>query len=51
MRFLAAIVVMMTCLSVLAHEPMSHGCVNLRVPEAEALFAWADLGTEVVVHE
>lgn len=29
--------------------PVSHGCVNLRVPEAEALFAWADVGTEVVV--
>ena len=30
--------------------PVSHGCVNLRVPEAKALFAWADVGTEVVVH-
>jgi lipoprotein-anchoring transpeptidase ErfK/SrfK len=30
--------------------PVSHGCVNLRVPEAKALFEWADVGTEVVVH-
>lgn len=31
--------------------PVSHGCVNLRVPEAKALFEWADVGTEVVVHD
>ncbi len=31
--------------------PVSHGCVNLRVPEAKAMFEWADVGTEVVVHE
>lgn len=31
--------------------PVSHGCVNLRVPEAKALFEWASVGTEVVVHE
>lgn len=47
--------------------PMSHGCVNLRTPDAEKLFWWAhpvyragswatrptdqDLGTRVVVHE
>lgn len=30
--------------------PVSHGCVNMRVAEAEALFAWADVGT-AVVHE
>ena len=29
--------------------PVSHGCVNLRVPEAKALFEWASVGTEVVV--
>jgi lipoprotein-anchoring transpeptidase ErfK/SrfK len=29
--------------------PVSHGCVNLRVPEAKALFEWAPMGTEVVV--
>ncbi|MBK8048168.1 MAG: L,D-transpeptidase [Anaerolineales bacterium] len=31
--------------------PVSHGCVNVRVPEARAIFEWADVGTEVVVHE
>jgi hypothetical protein len=31
--------------------PVSHGCVNLRVPEARAIFEWADVGTEVVVHQ
>lgn len=30
--------------------PMSHGCVHLRPSEAEYLFAWADVGTEVYVH-
>lgn len=29
--------------------PTSHGCVNMRIPEAEALYAWAAPGTEVVV--
>ena len=31
--------------------PVSHGCVNLRVPEAKALFEWAPMGTEVVVNQ
>lgn len=30
--------------------PVSHGCVNLRVDEAKALYEWAPIGTEVVVH-
>ncbi|MCS6827472.1 MAG: L,D-transpeptidase [Caldilinea sp.] len=29
--------------------PVSHGCVNLRVPEAKALYDWASVGTRVVV--
>lgn len=29
--------------------PVSHGCVNLRVEEAKALYAWASKGTRVVV--
>ncbi|MBK8795518.1 MAG: L,D-transpeptidase [Anaerolineales bacterium] len=32
-------------------RPVSHGCVNLRVPEAQALYTWADMGTRVVVNE
>ncbi len=29
--------------------PVSHGCVNMRVDEAKALYDWAPLGTEVIV--
>lgn len=31
--------------------PMSHGCVNLSIPDAEWLFYWADVGTLVNIHE
>ena len=31
--------------------PVSHGCVNLRVEEAKAIYAWASKGTRVVVNE
>lgn len=31
--------------------PVSHGCVNMRVDEAKALYDWTSVGTEVVVHE
>lgn len=31
--------------------PVSHGCVNLPVPQSKELFNWADVGTKVVVHE
>ena len=30
-------------------HPMSHGCVNLRTPEAEWLYQWAPVGTTVTV--
>ncbi len=30
-------------------NPMSHGCVNLRIPEAEWLYLWAPVGTSVHV--
>lgn len=30
-------------------HPMSHGCVNLRTPEAEWLYEWAPIGTTVTV--
>ncbi len=31
-------------------RPMSHGCVNMRIPEAAWLYDWAPKGTLVVVH-
>ncbi|NDJ53470.1 MAG: L,D-transpeptidase, partial [Chloroflexi bacterium] len=30
-------------------NPMSHGCVNMRTPDAEWLWHWAPLGTAVRV--
>jgi LysM repeat protein len=30
--------------------PMSHGCVNLSLPDAEWFFNWAPVGTKVVTH-
>lgn len=30
--------------------PMSHGCVNLSIPDAEWLYYWASVGTVVKVH-
>ena len=30
--------------------PMSHGCVNLTIPDAEWLYNWAPMGTKVVSH-
>jgi lipoprotein-anchoring transpeptidase ErfK/SrfK len=30
---------------------MSHGCVNMRIPDALALYKFAQIGTEVWVHE
>ncbi len=31
--------------------PMSHGCVNMKTPEAKWLYNWAPKGTLVVVHK
>jgi len=31
--------------------PMSHGCVNMSLPDAEELFNWTDMGTTVIVQE
>jgi lipoprotein-anchoring transpeptidase ErfK/SrfK len=30
--------------------PMSHGCVNLTIPDSEWLYNWASYGTTVIVH-
>jgi len=30
--------------------PMSHGCVNLSIPDAQWLYNWAPVGTRVVTH-
>jgi len=30
--------------------PMSHGCINMRTPDAEWLFYWASVGTVVNIH-
>jgi lipoprotein-anchoring transpeptidase ErfK/SrfK len=30
--------------------PMSHGCVNMRTPDAEWLYSWSSIGTPVNVH-
>ena len=30
---------------------MSHGCVNVSIPDAEKIFAWADVGTPVEIVE
>lgn len=32
-------------------QTMSHGCVNMRLDEASALYEWASVGTEVYVKE
>ncbi len=31
-------------------QPMSHGCANLQLPDAEALFSWAGVGTRVIIY-
>lgn len=31
-------------------QPMSHGCVNMRIPEAKQLFDWSPNGTKVVIY-
>jgi lipoprotein-anchoring transpeptidase ErfK/SrfK len=31
-------------------HPMSHGCVNMRIPEAKWIYNWASIGTPVSVH-
>ncbi len=31
--------------------PMSHGCINLTIPDSEWLYYWADVGTLVNIHD
>jgi murein DD-endopeptidase MepM/ murein hydrolase activator NlpD len=31
-------------------QPMSHGCVNLSLPDAAWLYQWTPLGTPVIIH-
>jgi LysM repeat protein len=31
--------------------PTSHGCTNMTIPESKALYAWAPLGTRVIVQQ
>jgi lipoprotein-anchoring transpeptidase ErfK/SrfK len=31
-------------------HPMSHGCINLSIPDSEWLYYWADVGTLVNIH-
>ncbi|MFA6250363.1 MAG: L,D-transpeptidase [Candidatus Shapirobacteria bacterium] len=30
--------------------PMSHGCVNMKTPEAAQLFGWAEINTPVIIY-
>jgi len=31
-------------------QPMSHGCVNMKIPDSEQLFNWAPIGTPVTIY-
>ena len=30
--------------------PMSHGCINMKTPEAALIFSWAEVGTPVTIY-
>lgn len=30
--------------------PMSHGCVNLRIPDAEKLYYWIEMSTPIIIY-
>jgi len=30
--------------------PMSHGCINMKTPEAAQIFSWAEVGTPVTIY-
>ena len=31
-------------------HPMSHGCVNMRTPDAKTVYDWSEIGTKVIIH-
>ena len=31
-------------------HPMSHGCVNMRIVDAEKLYGWSDVGTAITIY-
>lgn len=31
-------------------HPMSHGCINMKTPDAQALYNWAPMGTQVIIY-
>lgn len=31
-------------------RPMSHGCVNMKTPEAAQIYEWADVGTPIYIY-
>jgi lipoprotein-anchoring transpeptidase ErfK/SrfK len=31
-------------------HPMSHGCVNMRTPEAKIIYDWAPIGTPIIIY-
>lgn len=31
-------------------RPMSHGCVNMRTPEAKKVYDWSEIGTPVIIY-
>ncbi|MFA6227970.1 MAG: L,D-transpeptidase family protein [Patescibacteria group bacterium] len=31
-------------------HPMSHGCVNMKTPEAKIIYDWVDIGTPVIIY-
>jgi len=31
-------------------HPMSHGCVNMRIVDAQKLYGWVDLGTKITIY-
>lgn len=31
--------------------PMSHGCVNMRTPDAKTVYDWSEIGTKVIIYK